>query len=289
MRLIRRRTFCSLLATSLVAASGCALFEEGNGLLYRSAHKPGSDKNLLPPITTPHDALKIEIVLVERPLGDRLVGPALWQEIDQVGALPVETRELLREVGIRVGNAGSSPSPTLEKLLEIKTSQYEKSTDGDKNLVGRSRVLMPGGEDMITTNHFDKCTVDVPGRSGTTEKEFENVNGVLRVRVHKVQDGWARLEFQPEIHSGQSVMRAIATKTGFGSTFSQEVEPFPDRRFSVNLHVGEMAVITSDGDNPRSLGSRCFLAGNDDDRVMQRVLIVRLANMAKTDAVYSKQ
>jgi hypothetical protein len=286
MRTFRRREVLTIFAASIAAASGCALFEEGQGLLTRTARF--GDRNLLPPISAPRDAMKIDIVLVERPLGDRLVGPALWQEIDQVGVLPSETREQLREVGIRVGNAGSSPSPTLERLLDIKSSPIAAATDDAKNLVGRYRVLLPGAEDLITTNHFEKCTLEIPGRKSVIEKEYLNANGVFRVRVHKVQDGWARLDFQPEIHSGQSMMRTIATKTGLGSTFSQEVDPFLDRCFSVNLHVGEMVVITADGDNPRSLGSRCFYAGNDEDRVMQRVLVVRLANMSKTDSVYAK-
>lgn len=287
MRTFRRREVLSLLAASIAAASGCALFEEGQGVLSRTTAKFG-DRNLLPPISAPRDALKIDIVLVERPLGDRLVGPALWQEIDQVGVLPAETREQLRDVGIRVGNAGSSPSPTLERLLDIKTFPIEAASDDKNNLIGRYRVLLPGAEDLITTNHFEKCILEIPGRKGTTEKEYENANGVFRVRVHKVQDGWARLDFQPEIHSGQSIMRPVFTKSGTSSMFSQEVDPFLDCRFSVNLHVGEMVVITADGDNSRSLGSRCFYAGNDEDRVMQRVLVVRLANMSKTDKVYAK-
>ncbi|MGE3315867.1 MAG: hypothetical protein AB7O26_12205 [Planctomycetaceae bacterium] len=287
MRTFRRREMLTIFAASIAAASGCALFEEGSGMLTRTTAKL-SERNLLPPIATPRDAMKIDIVLVERPLGDRLVGPTLWQEIDQVGVLPAETREQLREVGIRVGNAGSSPSPTLERLLDIKSSPIDASSEDSKNLVGRYRVLLPGAEDLITTNHFEKCILEIPGRKGPMEREYENANGVFRVRVHKVQDGWARLDFEPEIHFGQSIMRPKFTKTGTSSMFSQEVEPFLDRSFSVNLHVGEMVVITADGDNPRSLGSRCFYAGNDDDRVMQRVLVVRLANMSKTDAMYAK-
>lgn len=289
MQPIRRRTVLSWLATSFVAASGCALFEDGADLIFRTAAKPDSDKNVLPPITSSREALKIEIVLVERPLGDRLLGPDLWQEINQVGVVAPEIREKLTEVGIRVGNAGSSPSPTLERLLEMKSPLAGDAKEESKTLVGRYRVLMPGAEDLITTNHFDRCVLEVPGRNGTIEKEYENANSVFRVRLHKVQDGWARIDFQPEIHSGQSVWRAVATKSALSSTFSQEVNPFIDRRFSVDLHVGEMVVITAESDNPRSLGSRCFYAGNDEDRVMQRVLIVRLANMAKTDAVYSKR
>jgi len=279
--------FCVLLAVCLAALAGCALLEGTESLLSRTAAKPNSDKNVLPPIPTSRDAMKIDVVFVERPVGDRLLGKVLWQEVDQVGAVPAETRQLLSEVGLRVGNAGTSPPQALEKLLELTTEQSDSANADDaKKLKVRQMLIPSGGEALIHANYMAHCVVKVPGREGLVEKEFDDATGVFRLRATRMQDGWAQLEFQPEIHFGPSTMKRIAAKGGWMSTFAQDVEPILDRRFSVNLHVGEMAVITVEGDAPDSLGGRFFLRG--DSQAVQRVLVVRLTNMTKTDAVFAK-
>ena len=289
MRSACRGKICLLLATTLAVVAGCALFRPTGEILSRSAEKPQSDRKLLAPIQASRDAMQIEIVFAERPLGDRLLGTALWQEIDQVGAVSADTRKTLAEYGLRVGSAGSSLPPALERLLELTAKSAEGAENDESRRMSTRRIyLLSGAEDLIPTSRFSSRTVTVPTPEGMTAKEYKDATGVLRLTAHRVQDGWARLEFQPEIHHGPSTMRRFASKDGWASTFSQSIDPFYNCRFSVNLHVGEMTVITADGTDLQSLGSCCFITGDDDSHKVQRVLVVRLMNMAKTDAVYGK-
>jgi hypothetical protein len=121
-----------------------------------------------------------------------------------------------------------------------------------------------------------------------TTKDYTDATGVFRLQAHRVQDGWVRLEFQPEIHHGASTMRRVASKSGFATTFSRDIDPFSNCRFAVDLLVNEMAVITAEGNDAHSLGNCCFVGDDESGNRVQRVLVVRLTNMAKKDAVYAK-
>jgi hypothetical protein len=67
---------------------------------------------------------------------------------------------------------------------------------------------------------------------------------------------------------------------------SQEIDSLP-QRFSLKLHVGEMAVITTAPDNPRSFGHHAFVREDAANGAIQRLLVVRLSNMSRIDPVYS--
>jgi hypothetical protein len=288
MRFACRRKVWILLATCFVVASGCALFDRTASVLYRSAAKPFSDRNVLPPIQTSREAMQFEIVFAERPAGDRLLGSTLWQEIDQVGCISADDRKSLAEFGLRVGNAGSSLSPALERLLRMTAKQVNDDGGDNRGLRGRKIYLLSGAEDLIPTGPIRNATISVPTPGGTTTKEYPDATAVFRIKAHRVQDGWVRLEFQPEIHHGASIMRTVPSKDGFATTFSRNIDPFSNCRFSVDLHVGEVAVISADGSDPQSLGNCCFVADDGQGNKTQRVLAVRLTNMAKADAVYGK-
>jgi len=61
------------------------------------------------------------------------------------------------------------------------------------------------------------------------------------------------------------------------------------QRFSVKLHVGEMVVITADApENARLFGTQVFVRDQRGTGTLQRVLIVRLANMSRIDPVYAE-
>jgi hypothetical protein len=102
-----------------------------------------------------------------------------------------------------------------------------------------------------------------------------------------------RLEFVPEIHFGQERLRPQSATDGLQQVWqpemSQEVESLLPQHFFVKLAVGEMVVITADAvDNARMFGTHAFLRDQPGVGTMQRVLIVRLANMSRIEPVYSQ-
>jgi hypothetical protein len=138
----------------------------------------------------------------------------------------------------------------------------------------------------IETNALAKCTVELPLYTGAKEKTYEKFKSVLRLTAFRVQDGWARLEFAPEIHHGVDRLRPMVTNGGWQSREGQETDVLP-QRFSLKLHVGEIAVMTTAPEKHHSFGHNAFVREDETVGPLQRLLVVRLSNMSRVDPVYS--
>jgi hypothetical protein len=251
------------------------------------------DTNPLPPLTLSRDAIELEIVFVERPVGDPLLGSLLWNEVDQIGALDPEVRNRLRDNGLRVGHVGSTPPQALQTLLGLAT---EIPGDADrptpKNLSGRRVALASGTQTIIQTSpHLEECSVKIRDGDAATAEHYSNARGVLRLKAERLQDGWVELEFLPEIHHGSHHLRHTASSDGWKLDSTQLIEPLYRHRFTITANLGEMAVITVGGEDPESLG-HCFFrtteTTNSSRLQIQRLLIVRLAGMKRIDPLYAE-
>lgn len=241
---------------------------------------------MLPAIPTSRNAIQLEVVFAERPAGDPLLGETLWNEVDQVSSLKAETRAALAEDGFRIGHCGSEPPRALEEMLGLHAE--EAGGDRKKNLVGRRIVLASGAAtELQIGDPIPECSVDVPGADGVETKTFQNARFLFRLTVERDQEGWARLEFLPEIHHGSFRLRRVAGENGWELRTAQDVFPLYALRFSMLLNVGEMAILSAEDGGPQSL-SRHFFFGTGNSAGVQRVLVVRLAEMAKTDPIYGE-
>jgi len=132
--------------------TGCDLFHTPGEAL------PKSTQNL-PQLQPQADAIQLEIVFLERPVGDRLFGSSLWNEVDTnlSGLEPEEQRDLARN-GFQVGVAGNHPPAALQKLLELRagvTPQDQaqaNQADADAKLVGKRIFIRSGDSAQIQLN-----------------------------------------------------------------------------------------------------------------------------------------
>ena len=233
----------------------------------------------LPPLPVPRDSVEVEIVFIDRPAGDPLLGKALWREVDQVGTLSAEQRAALREAGIQVGHVGSSPPDVLQSLLNLADDEAERKrreANGIPRTAAR-RVVLPAGSDTEITASEPVPVRDVDLPDGR-HLELTDVHGMLRLRAERSQDGWARLDVLPELHHGQTKTRPFAAATGWMYRTTQEVLPCFAQRFAANLNVGEVLIITADRDRPGTLGQYLFQF-EDGTGPKQRVVVVRLAEL----------
>jgi hypothetical protein len=216
-------------------------------------------------------------------VGDPLVGGTLWNEVDELTVRP-QVRRSLREHGLLTGVTGATPPRGLQTLL----GRSWEVPDDSKRLVGHRVALPSGGEYEIPTSYYHpERTLQVPlAEGGSGYRSYENGRGILRLRASRLQEGFARLEFLPEIHHGPIVNRFSASPGEWRYSAGQKVERLYDLRFSVDLNIGEFAVVSSDGANPDSVGHHFFVVPGDDgdERKIHRVLIVRLSGMARSDA-----
>jgi hypothetical protein len=243
----------------------------------------------LAPLHPVSDAMRLDIVFVERPTGDRLLGPELWDEVDQVAALDAATRDTLDQNGFRLGVVGARPPVALQTLLGLKSDFLsEPQAEKAKQLVGRQSFLRSGGETEIQVSPFyDDCTVRVQDAKQTHAREFANARCIYRVTAERLQDGWVRLDFVPQIQFGDFQIRHAATESGWQFVNSQKTESFFPQRFSINLSLGEMVVLSAADDCPGTMG-HLFFVGADEHAPVQRMLVVRLSDMANSDDLFKK-
>ena len=261
----------------------------------RVAHYSGDD--FLPKIAPSRDTIVVEVIGVERPINDPLMGNALWDHVAEVSAIPAERRRSLRVNGFRIAHASSNPPRALQQILGLTTEITDDSQgDSAKRLAGRRiHLLLDQSAEIQTTPYRDRLTLALPIDGGHEKQEFENARCVLRMTAKRVQDGWATLTFQPEIHHGANAYRPTAAAIGWRAQTRQAIIPLFDQTSEVTLNLHEMAIITTspsstltlpDGEKVKSIGQHFFL-GTDEEGAIQRMHIVRLSGMPSTKAVYS--
>jgi hypothetical protein len=268
-----------LILCGSAALGGCSLLP-GLDRDQVSANRP-----LLPQMQTGKGTIQLELIFVERSPSDPLLGPALWREVDQVGALPANTRSTLERNGFRIGHVSSNPPEALQTLLGMVSEIADEDADSQNLLKGRRLVIQSGKETEVqTSSPLETCTIKLP-EDEETERTFDNARCVFRVRTFRLQDGWVRVDFLPEVHHGESVLRRQAAETGWFLKGGQQVLPREAQKFSITLGVGEFAVITAGEGVDDTLGD-WFFRTRDGDTKRQRLLVVRLADMSRADPIY---
>ena len=162
--------------------------------------------------------------------------------------------------------AESMMNRTTWKLWDLKTGKHAEGADTAKIL----EVLDRGLRDN-----------DAEGRN------YENAKAVLRMRVEREQDGWARLHFLPEIHHGEALLRPVAGEFEWTHRRLPIVEPLYDQQFSLSLNLGESAVVTVGENKPGTVGQSFFRSLDQAGR-LQRLLVVRVTDMQRLSPVYSR-
>ncbi|MEX0727007.1 MAG: hypothetical protein WD065_12095 [Planctomycetaceae bacterium] len=276
----------------IVYLMGCRLWEH-------STTWPTEEKNPLPPIPTSADAMEIQVIFIERPAGDPLMGSMLWQDIDQIGSLDSDLRAMIRRNGLRIGYVSSTPPRALERLMNLKSPAAQQVYQHEENkLFGRKLVLRSGAETEIQTSEMQQdSVVKIETDKGVEKREYEQARGVLRIKAERRQDGWADLEIMPEIHYGKDTLRVAASATSWPSPTGwmyrsgQKVEALYDYKFTTTVNVGEMVILAAQGDAEESLGRFMFCSPDELGGVgeKQRLIIIRLVGMTKTEAVSQRQ
>ncbi len=257
-------------------------------------------------IPAARNAVTLQIVFVERPANDPLLGSQLWDEVDQIGSLSAEDRKALMKAGFRIGRVGANPPLALQKLMGMTAD----ITARDEKRIVSQRFAMPSGVDSEISigQPVPQATIELPLETGSRKKTFENMRGVFRMNAKQLQDGWARIEFLPEIHYGRVVNRPTVTRGSWQLPQRQAIERLYRQKFSLDLNVGEMVVITGEPEQKHSLGKQFFHAseftGTERDPAesetpeqnpeetsvgIQRLLIIRLADLSVAESLYSDQ
>ena len=270
-------------AGCLFAILGCSMFPKAETNTVQSTGRP-----VLPPIQAAPDSIQLEVFFLERPAEDHLLNSAIWKEVDQLGALSSETQEILSSNGFRVGNVSSNPPPTVQKLLGMVSEIPVDSSESTKPLMGFRRFVPPGIETEIPTGIVhEQAEFPIREKNQTKKVVYDQASCVLRMKASRLQEGWVRVDFQPEIHHGEKKMRRVAADNDFSLRMGQQVDIRVAQRFSLTMNVGERVLITCTPDSEETLGDK-FFCHDDDGMKKQRVLIVRDVDSGQHSATFTK-
>ncbi len=275
-------------------ATGCALFDRVEGerkpqLTWKQAF--GTDGPEFVDATRPQlETIILEIGHVEQPLSDMSLIDLLWKEVDQIGSLEIETRRELEDNGIRVGVTGPNPPRILQSMMEVDLLWRRKRYETERVPDHLQRVsIMPGTSmPILVSDGYASCRVEVPRGSKREERTYENAKCVFRVEAEKIQEGWVKLEFIPEIHYGANGLRRVASEDGWQFSDSQRIETLYSQRFTLTLNRGELAVMTATHCDPGRLGYAFFVGDGEGDE-FQRMLTVRLLDVVPAREKHTRE
>jgi hypothetical protein len=232
----------------------------------------------LPKIQAAPDAVQLEVIFIERAADDPQIGSLLWREVDQIAAIPAETRDLLHQNGFQIGHVGSSPPPIVQSLLGLVSDVTSSDNSQNKPMAGIRKMLPPGMEtELQTSEPLERCHVSIVEGGQSKTYDYEQVRCVFRMKSARLHDGWVRLDFQPEIHYGDLRVRHTPTDDGWAYRSRQKVDARHGQSFSLTMNVGEIALITAAPNQSESMGE-WFFCRDDDGAKRQRLLIVRVAD-----------
>lgn len=258
---------------------GCSLFSGAPSEVV-------SKRPSLPPIQTSVEAIQLEVYFVDRFADDPLLGHRLWREVDQIAAIPAETRENLHRNGFLVGHSGSSPPQVVQTLLGLTTDQGASDSTSGKPMIGVKKRLPPGIETEVqASDSIDRCHIRVYDADKSHDCDYDQARCLFRLKSARLRDGWIRIDFQPEIHYGEMRVRHTPTNDGWAYQNRQKVDVRQAQQFSLTMNVGEIAIITAAEECPETMGD-LFFHRDDEGTRKQRLLIVRVADGGKSGSAY---
>ena len=157
------RTIASCSAGALLFSTyGCQLFNgKWSDVVQRTS--------LLSGIPAARNTVELEVIFIERPQGDPLLGKALWKEIDQIGALEPDVRNILQRNGFKVGVTASDPPDALRAMIakakkkhQPHSSQQPQSLSQVETATSRHITIIEGTDSHLQTSKvFSSCDVAI--------------------------------------------------------------------------------------------------------------------------------
>lgn len=226
-------------------------------------------------VPTGPDVVQMDVAVVERPVGDRVLNDKLWALADEQIMEP-ERRAQLEDNGFRIGQLGGMAPPELQDLLTserscaaprrlvVRAGEAKQLTIGPAAPEGRFRILHDGELTAVT---------------------FDQAEFTLEVVPTLTPDGRTRLQFLPLVQHGavSQVIRPAADHSGLMLQAERPAQRYPKLSWEVTLAPNEYVVIGGRYDLPETLGHAYFVRPEESQPV-QRMLVIRTGRPAPIEA-----
>jgi hypothetical protein len=220
------------------------------------------------------DLLRLDVALLERPVGDSFLDKELWSYTDEQ-TVPLDRKAVLDDNGFRVGQIVGMPNGKLLALLDSERSCINKRT----NLVPPGRAIQ-----LLLGPTLPHAEFQVKENSQTVAVVLDQARFVIEVVATLDDNGKTRLRFTPKVQHGEKVPEFRPAADGFGWTFDRSLptKEFPTLTWEVSLAVDEFLVVGANTEPPQSLGQRAFIE-HDRSVPVQRLLVIVLRTKGSPD------
>jgi hypothetical protein len=216
----------------------------------------------------PSEAILVQSILIEQPIGDQFLDRDLWTSVRPVGE--PETRALLAENGLRAGVLSGSLPQRFQDLLDSEADIVSPPSEMSFN--ARKEGVIP------TAGPIDSCRFKLLSDLAATPRhtEFERARCGVFIRPRVEASGRIQVYCEPHVQHGErrDQYRPNTDGTGFVKTEELPVERFPKLGFEALLEAGDCLVIGWNAEQSETLGQALFSA-EVNNRPRQRVLVIR--------------
>jgi hypothetical protein len=260
-----RRWGAGVLVVVCLCLGGCLSGEQGHTSAMLS-------RMHIPHTTLGPDGALVDIVLVERPLGDPFLNGELWTNTDcQVVGL--EKKALLDDNGFCVGQVIGMNPAKLQNL--IQSNRY---------CVTSRRQLLPAGTPTTVAMGPPqaRCEFRVKTDDGNHDIDLDQGQCTICIVPSLTNDGRTRLKFTPQVLYGSTVpdIQVAPDRLNFLYQWKRPNKIYDALSWEVTLAPNQYLVIGTHFDEnvpedaPQSLGSQCFLQDGSGG-FKQRILVIR--------------
>jgi hypothetical protein len=228
-------------------------------------------QRMLPkPVKPAADGVLMDLITVERPLGDSLVNDELWHSTDPQ-VLPVTLRRKLAEHGFRVAIVGGQMPQAFDTVVN-------GSAPDEPN--GHHLTVRAGSPTWVTTvGPGVECPAEVAELAKLDESQRGNVTFGLRLIPTRQPDGTVEVQFTPELKYGGPMRHFVASQSGGGiRDWALEVharrKTLDDLTWAIRFQRGQVALLSCQPDSAGSCGY-AFFVSRALQGLMQRLLLIQ--------------
>lgn len=279
--MVRRKPTSMVLASVATALVGC------QAVIHTP---PGTLDRLLKPVSTSPESVTLEIFHARVAPSEQEHVVALWQQIDEM-QLSTALRRRLNANGLRMGVLGGPLPPEVAQLFSLT----EQSDPGSLEQVITEQAATPRVKRRVVQLRKDEPTLIKPTDvteelrvlystdEGLTGNLYSQARGVYELHAERAAGQRVRVELSPQLHHGELKNRYVGGERGmFLVTPSREREHFPALQVSLELDPGELLILGTTDDAPRSLGQALHTVRNTGVEE-QKLLMLRMLEIPESE------
>jgi hypothetical protein len=212
------------------------------------------------------DLIRLDVALVEGPVGDRFLGQEIWRLADDQ-VVSLESRARIEDNGFRVAQIGGMTPPELQQRLISKRSCPDPR---------RREVLAGKPASILLGTLRTHCAFEIHQEGDSFPVSLEQAQCLLVVVASKTADGKTRLQFVPQIQNGpaQTTFGPAADRSGWLLQEERSVQKYDSLGWEVTVEPNEYVIVGGRADRPGTLGHECFLRA-DEGSAKQNLLVLR--------------